>query len=350
MKDWIRKNSNPPGLDKRSRGSLFSLIAKVFAIVRVDAEKAFNAFFPYLSDSKKLKEHADSLSIPKITYDTEEEFRDRVATAAFFHAKTGERGYILEQLNAHFADRYILSEEFLKVFIKIMDITDEDREWATEFFDTSLDPNIAFTAAEWFHIVETVLMTDSQGLSAARLDSDVFSGGLGCDGRFYCDQGVDIVCNGDRLCDGLWDCEGFQPERGTISDTIVSETNCSGIYPCNGAFDCSGYAEIYSPMEIEGIPLYDQEEDEFVMKLTLTPMEDSAEIDALCDGGMVCDGRNLDSILDAPMTLRIIRPFFCNGSKTLYTTTLDGAIACDGSYLCTEDGWPCTDLIEEEAV
>jgi hypothetical protein len=102
--------------------------------------------------------------------------------------------------------------------------------------------------------------------------------------------------------------------------------------------DCSGYAEIYSPMEIEGIPLYDQEEDAFEAVITMTPFEECAVIDALCDGGMVCDGRNLDSIIDAPMKLRIIRPFFCDGSKALYTTTLDGAIACDGLFVCMRRG------------
>jgi hypothetical protein len=350
MKEWIRTIINPPGIDKKNRGSLFSAIGRIFGIVKNDAQKAFNAHFPYLADPQKLRVHGKSLQIPCLAYDTEDEYRARVATASFYLMRAGERGYCLEQLQEHFGDRYILGDEFLKVYVKIIDLEDEARAWVYSFLDEMLDPNIELTVAEWFRIVETVAITDSQETAAMRLDADVFGSGLCCDGRFYCDQGIDILCDGVWKCDGSWECEGFQPDRGALSDIILIETDCNGVYSCNGGLDCSGYAEIYSPMQIEGLPLYDQEEDRFEAAITMTPMEDSAVIDAFCDGGLVCDGRNLDSIIDAPMTLRIIRPFLCDGSKTLYTTTLDGAVVCDGSFLCAEDGWPCSDLIEEEEV
>jgi hypothetical protein len=348
MKDWIQKNINPPGINKKGRGSLFSVIGQVFERVKNDALKAFNAHFPYLADAEKLEEHGKALLVPHLPYDREEEFRNRVAAAAFYHEGTGERAYIIKQLEAHFGGRYILSEEFLNVFIKIMDLGDEDRLWVSSFFDSILDPNIAFTAAEWFHFVETAFMRDSQEIAAARHDADIFESGLCCDGRFYCDQGIDILCDGAWECDGSWACEGFQPARGVISDTILAEILCNGVYSCNGEMDCSGYDEIYSPIEIEGIPLYDCQEDVFEAEIAMTPMEDIAVIDAVCDGSLVCDGRNTDAIIDAPMTIRVIKPFFCDGSRTLYTTTLDGAIICDGSFVCAEDGWPCSDFIEEE--
>jgi hypothetical protein len=107
MKDWIEKNINPPGINKKNRGALFSLIGKVFGIVRNDALLAFNAHFPYLADEKKLAEHGKALEIPRFVNDSDEEYRNRVAAASFYHMKTGERGYIKGQLAAHFGSRFI---------------------------------------------------------------------------------------------------------------------------------------------------------------------------------------------------------------------------------------------------
>jgi hypothetical protein len=350
VKHWIQKNINPPGMHKKNRGSLFSVSGRVFGIVRNDAIKTFNAFFPYLSDSKKLKEHADCLLIPEIPYDSEEELRDRVAAASFYLMRAGERGYCLEQLTAHFGDRYITSEEFLNVYIKITDLEDEDRVWVLSFLDGLLDPNIALTVAEWFNFIENVVMQDSQQLGVMRNDADLFSSGLCCDGRFYCDQGVDIVCDGERLCDGSWNCDYFEAVRGTISDTILTPSCLDGTFFCDGSVACSGFLEIYSPANIPGIPLFDNEEEVFGARINLGSMEDQVMIDALCDGDLLCDGRNLDSMIDAPMVIRITRPFLCNGNKTVYAKTLAEPLFCDGSFTCDDESWPCTDLIEEEVL
>jgi hypothetical protein len=350
MKDWIRKNIDPPGIDKKNRGSLFSAIGRVFGIVRNDAQKAFNAHFPYLCDPQKLREHGKSLRIPEIPYDTEEEYRARVATASFYLMRAGERGYILEQLTAHFEDRYVVSDEFLNVYIKILDLEDEDRAWVMSFLDGVLDPNIAMTVAEWFNFIENVVMEDSQQLSVMRNDADIFGSGLCCDGRFYCDQGIEIFCDGTRFCDDSWSCDYYEPVRGNISDTILTPSYLDGTFFCDGSVKCSGFLEIYSPIYIPGIPLFDNEEEVFESHITISPMEDKAMIDAACDGDFLCDGRNLDSMIDAPMVIRIIRPFLCNGNKTVYAKTLAEPLYCDGSFTCDDESWPCTDLIVEEVL
>jgi hypothetical protein len=308
MKGWIEKNVNPPGIHKKNRGSLYSAIGKIFERVKNDALKAFNAHFPYLADTEKLEEHGKALRVPRLPYDSEDEFRDRVAAAAFYHAGTGERSYIMEQLESHFGGRYILGEEFLRVFIKIMDLGEEDRLWVQSFFDEMLDPNVAFTVAEWFHIIENVVMQDSQELGVMRNDADIFGSGLCCDGRFYCDQGVEIVCDGTRFCNGSWNCDYFEPVRGTISDTILTPSCLDGSFFCDGSVKCSGFIEIYSPVYIPGIPLFDNEEEVFQARITLSPMEDRAMIDAACDGDLLCDGKNLDSMIDAPMADPAIWP------------------------------------------
>jgi hypothetical protein len=59
---------------------------------------------------------------PRLIDDTEKEYRDRVSTASFFLMRSGERAYILEQLNAHFGNRYTVMDEFLDVYVKVCDL------------------------------------------------------------------------------------------------------------------------------------------------------------------------------------------------------------------------------------
>jgi hypothetical protein len=350
MKGWIEKNIAPPGMGKKNRGSLFSTIGKIFERVKNDALKAFNAHFPYLCDPQKLRQHGKSLFIPEFPQDSEEEFRARVATASFYLMRAGERAYCIEQLNDRFGGRYLLSDEFLQVYVKILDLEDGDREWVNSFLDGMLNPNISLTVAEWFNFVEDVFMQDSQQIGVMRNDVDIFGSGLCCDGRFYSDQGIDILCDGTRLCDNSWNCDYYEPVRGTISDTVLTPSYLDGTFFCDGSVKCSGFLEIYSPIYIPGIPLFDNEEEVFESHITLAPMEDRVMIDANCDGDLLCDGRNLDSMIDAPMAIRIIRPFLCNGNKTVYAKTLAELLFCDGSFSCDDESWPCTDLIAEEVL
>jgi hypothetical protein len=152
MKEWIKKEIAPPGMEKKRRGSLYSLIGRVFGVAKTDAEKSFNAFFPYLCDPEILRKHGAALSVPELPYDTEEEYRNRVSSAAFYLMRAGERGYINAQLSAHFEDRFTVEEEFLRVRVKIFDITKKDRMWARSFLDGTLDPNILLDLAELFDV------------------------------------------------------------------------------------------------------------------------------------------------------------------------------------------------------
>jgi hypothetical protein len=149
IKKWIKENIDPPGIEKKNRGSLFSFISRVFGIVNDDALKAFHAFFPYLADLKKLREHGESLSIPKFPHDTEEGYRERVSTASFFLMRAGERGFIMDQLRRHFGEHFNIREEFLQIFVDVAEMSDSDREWIHSFLDGILDPNIQFTVADW---------------------------------------------------------------------------------------------------------------------------------------------------------------------------------------------------------
>jgi hypothetical protein len=176
MKDWIAKNIDPPGIEKKNRGSLFLVIGKVLEKVREDAEKAFKAHFPYLADPPTLRKHGKSLSIPEFPYDSEDEFRERVSTASFFLARAGERASVHQQLQMHFGNHYTLYEKFLEVSIKILDVSEEDFIWLWNFFDEVFDPNIMFIIGEWFDFMEEVLISESQRLMIAHKERDTFDG------------------------------------------------------------------------------------------------------------------------------------------------------------------------------
>jgi hypothetical protein len=333
MKEWIEKNLDPPGMERKNQRSIFSFIGRVFGIVKDDAVKAHNAFFPYLCDSDKLRQHGKSLMIPELPFDSEKNYRDRVATASFYLMRAGERSYIHEQLQAHFGDAYLLTEEFLQVFIKIPDLSNEERAWVYSFLDGILDPNISLTVAEWLHYIDTLLIDEDLIMRAKIKHVDSFNNDeFLCNGRFYCDQGKEILCDGTWLCDGSVKCNYYFAVIGTISDYILEEVYANG-FICNGEFDCSGYNEIYSPIAVtEPILLRDSINEEFKVSLYMEPFEDQMQMDAICDGAFLCDGSNMDSIADGPMNLRVIMPLICDGSKMPFAEVCDGSWVCDGTY------------------
>jgi hypothetical protein len=341
---------NPPGLAKPGRGGLFSTVGEVFGRVKDDADAAFKAFFPYLADDKKLEQHGKSLLVPRLRYDSDEEYRKRVSTASFYLMRAGERSYVEGQLKEHFGDRYFLTEAFLQIYIKILDLSDADRAWVLEFLDSMLDPNISLTIAEWFHLIDEMDMSDGTVMTLDRIDTDVHQKEFRYDGRFLCDQGTETLCDGRFTCDGGWICDIYNSIRGTVFDTYMVSVFPNGTYTCNGSFDCSGYVTIYEPLDMTGAVLpIDTYLDKLTAAITVEPMEDRAAINPICDGTWQCDGSNRKSVIDAPMKLRIIRPFLCDGSVTPSCSVCDGSIVCDGSYTGF-DGRYCREAIFEEAV
>jgi hypothetical protein len=148
-----------------------------------DAVSAFRAHFPLLADSKKLREHGKALSIPKMDSDTEDEYRKRVAGASFFLSRAGERSYILGQLREHFGSRFTSKEEFLRIFIKIVDLEDRDRKWVIDFLDTILDPNIFVSVAEWFMFIDQVIINEVKNITLREKLKEDFAGTLYHNGR-----------------------------------------------------------------------------------------------------------------------------------------------------------------------
>jgi hypothetical protein len=343
---------NPPGLAKPGRGAVFSTISAVFERVKDDADAAFKAFFPYLADEKKLEQHGKALLVPHLLSDSGDEYRNRVATASFFLTRSGERAYVISQLESHFGDRYLLTEQFLELYVKILDLSEDDKTWVLEFLDSTLDPNILLTVAEWFHFLDTVY--SEAVLSPIRIPQkrqiDVYPAGLRCDGRWLCDWGTEILCDGTWLMDGSVKCAGFMPTRGTTLNTALVSVFCDGSWRMDGSQDCSGYRRIHCDDMISdtAAPLKDDYGDRVAIQVNLM-MIDTARIVPRCDGLWLMDGSNLDSMVDAPMTVRIIKQIRCDGNQPR-PSLMDGAITLDGSYT-GYDGWRCSgDIIHEEVV
>jgi len=187
MKKWIEINLDPPGMERKNWHSVFSFIGRVFGIVKEDAIKAHNAFFPYLCDEDKLRQHGDSLMIPELPFDTEKIYRDRVSTASFYLMRAGERAYIHEQLQARLGDRYIINEEFLQIYLKVSELSKEERIWAYSFLDGILDPNISFSIAELFNFIDLFNVSDYLLLKIKKIDTDIFGNRLKFNGAIKFD-------------------------------------------------------------------------------------------------------------------------------------------------------------------
>jgi hypothetical protein len=156
MKEWIEKNLDPPGNEHKNSRSIFSFIGHVFGIVKDDAIKAHNAFFPYLADEKKLEEHGRSLFIPHLFYDKPDEYRNRVTAASFFLMKAGERGFIKSLLEERFGERCEVIEKFLQLQTKIADATEEEKTWVYSLLDSLIDPVVSFEITELLRYTDEI--------------------------------------------------------------------------------------------------------------------------------------------------------------------------------------------------
>ena len=330
INELIDKTINPPGIQKKNRRSIFKTIGEVGGKIKADALKAFNAHFPYVADEKKLEEHGEALLIPHLLHDGDEEFRNRVAAASFFLSKAGERGYILSQLEAHFGGRYILSEAFLRVYVKILDLSDADRQWVQQFLDELLNPVITLTVAEWFKYVERIVISERQEVVIKKEDFDFYPfDSLRYDGRFLCDQGEEILCDGKRICSGLLPCVRFIYRRGTVLDEIKMSIYVDGSFRCTGEWDCSGYECIKAETTLAEPIMPRGSFERLSYALTMAAFSDTA------------------GVKEETIALKIKWPLICNGSYSPSCALADGSWDCSGVYSGFDGRYYRDEIIEE---
>jgi hypothetical protein len=192
---------------------------------------------------------------------------------------------------------------------------------------------VAYNTTELFNFFEYIILMFSQEKTKVKRNSqDLFPSGLRYNGRFLCDQGKVITCNGDWACDGSVNCAGVISVIGTIFDYFLQEIFCNGKWICNGEKDCSGYEKIY--------------EDEFI-QLPILPREYMRdELFVSLRTGQFTDKTIFK---DLPMNIKIIKPLDCDGSKMPTCSLCDGSIVCSGSY-AGFDGRYYRDEITEEVI
>jgi hypothetical protein len=86
--------------------------------------------------------------------------------------KTGERGYILSQLAAHFGDRFETKEQFLKIFTQVADLTNEEIQWAKNFLDSFVDPVVALAFIDAEDQTDKMLAEEAQYFEIAQTNID----------------------------------------------------------------------------------------------------------------------------------------------------------------------------------
>jgi hypothetical protein len=191
---------------------------------------------------------------------------------------------------------------------------------------------VSYDTREIFNYFEYVLTLSRENTKVRRNSQDLFPSGLRHNGRFDCDQGRMITCNGEWVCDGSINCEGVVSVIGTIHDYFLRELFCNGKWLCNGDEDCSGFTKVY--------------EDEFIQLPILPRVYTRDELRLSMNTGHAADET---VFMDQPMNIRIINPLVCDGSKAPSCSLCDGSIVCNGSHTCY-DGRYCRDEITEEVI
>jgi hypothetical protein len=160
MIGWIRNQLDPPGMERKNKGAIFSFIGRVAEILSDDSKIAHNAHFPFTADIDKLRQHAKALMIPELENDREQLFRDRVAAASFYLSKAGERGFIMGELEARFGDRIDVIEKFLQLRFKVIGLNEKEKTWMCGLLDSLIDPVVYFELTEWLKFRERARFKD----------------------------------------------------------------------------------------------------------------------------------------------------------------------------------------------
>ncbi|MBP5163199.1 MAG: hypothetical protein ILP16_09535 [Spirochaetales bacterium] len=246
--DFIFKKLAPPGIEKKNRRKIFNLIARLGDLMADVASQVLKNFFPLLADSDALAAHGKALSIPRYVNDTEDAYRARVASAAFFLKERGSRGFFRTSISQQFSDRDLkITEEYLKLSIELGSLSSDDKRWLYEFLDAELDPNIqiALVSKESFH--DGVDPQDAGLTQAHRNDIDLYDWGLCYDGQVLAGYARIITFDGSVYADGTAQVGQVVSEDGTYSGYKEMETFYDGVLTADGNHDFSGIIRIPMP-------------------------------------------------------------------------------------------------------
>ena len=164
----IIEKLQPPGYAKKNRRSIYRIIGRLAGRIRSDAEQILFNFFPIAADMDSVAAHGNAFTIPRFPSDTDDIYRERVATAALYLERQGMYIHVREFLEAFIPGRYIIVEYpkdgfrigYSKLgyaalgsgagfFIKVRDLSEAEKQHLYTFLDVSLDPDIEIHIAQW---------------------------------------------------------------------------------------------------------------------------------------------------------------------------------------------------------
>ncbi len=289
MKEVIDSLS-PPGIEKTRRGKLFAILQRMGDLIAQDAKQVLYNFFPFLSDEDSLSDHAQALGIPRYSADTLESFRRRVSAASFYLQQRGQRGFINTELAKYFnGRRYETLEEFLKLYVKALDMSNADRAWLWEFLGAELDPNIELSVIDWFSYIEQIVTSEDVAVAAVKRDEDYLPAGLRHDGRILFDHGESVLFDGSYLHDAPGAYCGFFPVQGTERSFIYVPANFAGHFSYGDQSEFSGYMQLPAIDPLNRPATYDNRQDEFSLQI-MPQLFDELKIAAFHDGAITFSG------------------------------------------------------------
>ncbi|MGD1819381.1 MAG: hypothetical protein ACPKOI_05820 [Pleomorphochaeta sp.] len=244
MKELIDK-INPPGIEKTNRKKLFNILEKLGDLLANDAWQSLSDFFPLLATEEALNEHGKALAIPRYEHDTEDSYRQRVAAASFFLQQRGEKAFFKSSISQRFNDRpFQIIEEFMRLTLKVLDMTNLDRNWIYEFLGKELDPNIEIRLIDWFDFVERFELSEEALFNLNSFNVDTFEKGFSYNGQSLYNHGKFYKHDGSLLYNSSINFDGFRQVLGTWRNYYIKEN----LY--NGNAQYSGLNKYYKHLNI----------------------------------------------------------------------------------------------------
>lgn len=323
----------PPGYQKPNLGAIYEAIDALISELSEDELQAIFNIFPLFASDDALTDHAAALRIPKFSYDTTETFRARVAAAAYFLEREGSRGSVKEGLNEIVIGRYELREQFLKLFVGVDDMTDEDRSRVREYLEATIDPNILLTIADLFAFIENSSVTESLNKAIVFDSADAVLGGWRYDGRLRFDHGKSEYFDGSRKYGGVITHTGYSSKKGTIDTSAYAASAYNGSRRYGSSIKYDGFQGI-TGRPLPSVAAHYDSADDILNMAGRHQLTDQVVIAIRYDGRFIYSGINYGAevpvAVDPAMQMTTVRRRRYDGRLQYAFSTYGGALSYNG--------------------
>ncbi len=169
--NWLDTVLNPPGITKKNRRTIFKTISDVADTVVSDVNLTLRDFFPFTAAADRLFEHGSARKLPQFSFETDDVYRERLATGSFFLERTGEKGLFIEIMDKIVPGRWKFVEYpevgfrigysligkgriggDSRLIIYVRNLTAEEYDKIYEFLDWFLGVDIDIVVINWEYV------------------------------------------------------------------------------------------------------------------------------------------------------------------------------------------------------